>query len=61
VNVHYVPVHLHPYYKNNLNTSIGMCPVAEKAYDNIISIPMFPTLTDAEQQEVIKQVLKAVS
>ena len=32
VNVHYIPVHLHPYYKNNFNTKNGDCPVAEFAY-----------------------------
>ncbi len=45
VNVHYIPVHLHPYYKNNFNTKEGDCPVAEFAYEQIISLPMFPDMS----------------
>ena len=46
VNVHYIPVHLHPYYKNNFNTKNGDCPVAEFAYEQIISLPIFPSMSD---------------
>jgi UDP-4-amino-4,6-dideoxy-N-acetyl-beta-L-altrosamine transaminase len=60
VNVHYIPVHLHPYYKNKLKTDIGLCPVAEEAYTKIISIPMFPAMTDEDVEEVIKCVSSAV-
>lgn len=61
VNLHYIPVHLHPYYREKQNTSEGMCPVAEQAYRQIISIPLFPGLTDSELQEVIKKVKAAVT
>ena len=61
VNVHYVPVHLHPYYKNNFSTSIGQCPVAEEAYKHIISIPMFPTLAYEEMLFVIDSLSKFVN
>jgi perosamine synthetase len=53
VNVHYVPVHLHPYYRKNFHTYPGQCPVAEQAYRRILSLPMFPRLADAEQERVI--------
>ncbi|OEU67719.1 MAG: hypothetical protein BBJ57_06245 [Desulfobacterales bacterium PC51MH44] len=33
VNVHYIPVHLHPFYKDKFNTGPGLCPVAEAAYE----------------------------
>ena len=61
VNVHYIPVHLHPYYTRELNTSRGLCPVAEKVYENIISLPVYPALTDEQQTEVIEKVKAAVS
>jgi dTDP-4-amino-4,6-dideoxygalactose transaminase len=52
VQVHYFPIHLQPYYQR-LGFSEGCCPVAEAAYEEIMSIPMFPTLTDGEQEQVI--------
>lgn len=61
VNVHYVPVHLHPYYQEKLGTMRGMCPVAEKAYDEIISIPIFPKMTDDDVNDVITAVQKVIS
>lgn len=59
--VHYIPVHLHPYYQSNLGTAKGDCPVAEAAYEEIISIPMFPDLTDDELDYVVKKVLECTS
>lgn len=58
--IHYIPVHLHPYYQANLGTAKGDCPVAEAAYDEIISIPMFPDLTDEEVQYVVKTLLECI-
>ncbi|MCX7953955.1 MAG: UDP-4-amino-4,6-dideoxy-N-acetyl-beta-L-altrosamine transaminase [Bacteroidales bacterium] len=46
VNVHYIPVHLHPYYINNLKTAKGLCPVAEKVYEEIITLPIFPQMNE---------------
>jgi len=59
VNVHYIPVHLHPYYKNHLGTIVEECPVAEKAYEQIISLPMYPRMKNADQERVI-EVLKEI-
>ncbi len=53
VNVHYVPVHLHPLYRQRFGTREGMCPVAEKAYEEILSLPMFPRMTDHDVERVI--------
>jgi perosamine synthetase len=58
VNVHYIPVHLHPYYRENLGTTEGMCPIAEAAYEKIISIPMFPTMSNADVDRVVSTLLK---
>jgi len=60
VNVHYIPVHLHPYYRNRFGTGPGMCPVAEAAYERILSLPMFPTMADDDVEIVIDACLKAV-
>lgn len=54
VNVHYIPVHLHPYYERNFGTGKGMCPVAEKAYEQILSLPIFPRMTDEDVERVIR-------
>lgn len=53
VNVHYIPVHLHPFYRENFSTHAGMCPISEKAYEEILSIPIHPSLTDQEVDYVI--------
>ena len=57
--VHYVPLHLMPYYKN-LGNRRGDLPVVEEYYEHCISLPMFPTLTDEEQNYVISIVKKFV-
>ncbi|MBI9112687.1 UDP-4-amino-4,6-dideoxy-N-acetyl-beta-L-altrosamine transaminase [Maridesulfovibrio ferrireducens] len=52
VQVHYIPVHMHPYYQKTFGTHEGMCPVAEEAYNGIISLPMFPLMEDADVRSV---------
>ncbi len=53
VNVHYIPVHLHPFYRNRFGTGPGLCPAAEAAYGEILSLPMFPALTDGDVDRVV--------
>ena len=53
VNVHYIPVHLHPFYKNTYKTKKGDCPVAELVYEEIISLPIYPAMTDEDVYRVI--------
>ena len=53
VNVHYIPVHLHPYYQERYATKPGMCPVAERAYEEILSLPIHPSMTKAEVARVV--------
>jgi UDP-4-amino-4,6-dideoxy-N-acetyl-beta-L-altrosamine transaminase len=57
--VHYVPVHLMPYYQQ-LGWRRGDFPHAERYYARALSLPLFPTLTNAEQDYVIEQVLAFV-
>ena len=54
VNVHYIPVHLHPFYQSNYHTKPGLCPVAEEAYEEIISLPIFPMMSDDDIIKVIQ-------
>ncbi len=53
VNVHYIPVHLQPYYRD-LGFTSGMFPVAENYYRRAISLPLYYGLTDAEQDQVVQ-------
>jgi perosamine synthetase len=60
VNVHYIPVHLHPFYRRRLGTGPGLCPVAEAAYEQILSLPLFPRMTDGDVEDVIGAVSRAL-
>jgi len=60
VNVHYIPVHLHPFYMKRFHTKPGLCPVAEEAYEQILSLPMFPGLTDEGVERVIKSITESI-
>ncbi|MDL1894799.1 UDP-4-amino-4,6-dideoxy-N-acetyl-beta-L-altrosamine transaminase [Anaerolineae bacterium CFX7] len=52
VNVHYIPVHLHPYYRERFGYRGGEHPVAERAYADLISLPMFHAMTDEDVRDV---------
>jgi dTDP-4-amino-4,6-dideoxygalactose transaminase len=54
--VHYLPVYLHPYYRE-LGYRPGLCPLAEDFYQRAVSIPLFPRMTDSEVDRVIEAVL----
>lgn len=59
VNVHYIPVYHHPYYREH-GYKNAFCPNAEKYYEEAISLPIFPSLKEEEQQYVIERVKAAV-
>jgi perosamine synthetase len=58
VNVHYIPVHLHPYYRERFGYKGGEYPVAEDAYGRLISLPMFHGMSDQDVSDVIEAVRK---
>jgi perosamine synthetase len=58
VNVHYIPVHLHPYYRDRFGYQPGDFPVAEAAYEALISLPMFHGMSDQDVEDVIAAVGK---
>ncbi len=61
VNVHYIPVHLHPSYRKRFGTHEGMFPVAEDAFSRMITLPLFSGMTDADAKDVITAVQKVTS
>ena len=60
VNVHYIPVHLHPYYRDRFGHKPGACPVAEDAYERLLSLPMFHGMSDQDVEDVIRAVNKVM-
>ena len=56
-NVHYIPVYKHPYYQENGYADV-CCSNAEELYAHMLSLPLYPGLTDEEQDYVIEQVKK---
>ncbi|MRR14022.1 UDP-4-amino-4,6-dideoxy-N-acetyl-beta-L-altrosamine transaminase, partial [archaeon] len=60
VNVHYIPVHLHPYYRDRFGTGKGLCPAAEAAYEHILSLPIYPAMSDDDIQFVIESLQDVV-
>jgi perosamine synthetase len=60
VNVHYIPVHLHPYYRERFGYKGGEFPIAEHAYSRLISLPMFHGMSDRDADDVIGAVRKVV-
>ena len=55
VNVHYIPIYLHPYYKK-LGYRKGLCPEAEKYYKATITLPLYPAMSGAEIKKVVNTV-----
>jgi UDP-4-amino-4,6-dideoxy-N-acetyl-beta-L-altrosamine transaminase len=60
LQVHYVPVHLQPFYKNNYGFKHGDFPIAEKFYEREFSIPMYPTLLKEDLSYITKSILETL-
>ena len=59
VNVHYIPTYAFPYYQK-LGYKMGDCPNAERLYERIISIPLFYSMTDEDQDKVVEAIQKVI-
>ena len=59
VNVHYLPVYLHPYYREQFGHAEGLCPIAESAYQEILSLPIYPDMLDADVDYVCRELTSA--
>jgi len=53
VQVHYMPLHLHPYYRDRYGHQRGDFPVAEAYYDAAITLPLFPAMTEGDVDDVV--------
>jgi len=60
VNVHYMPVHMHSYYRDHLKYGAELCPKAVQVYQEIISLPCFPKMTNDDVDDVVAAVIKVV-
>ncbi len=58
LQVHYIPVHMQPFYKKNFGFKEGNFPNAEKFYKQEISLPIYPTLSNQEQNYVIENIIQ---
>jgi perosamine synthetase len=61
VNVHYIPVHLHPFYRERFGTNPGMLPRTEAVYERILTLPIFPAMTDADVDDVVTALDKVLA
>ncbi|HOG46378.1 MAG TPA: DegT/DnrJ/EryC1/StrS family aminotransferase [Anaerolineae bacterium] len=55
-SVHFIPVHLHPFYRDTFGYKRGDLPVAERIYERIISLPLFPKMVEQDVRDVIAAV-----
>ena len=60
LQVHYIPIHLQPFYQNNFGFSSGDYPEAESFYMNEVSLPIYPDLTNDEHELIIKIFLETI-
>ena len=60
VHVHYIPLHLHPYYRERYGYKRGDFPVAEEFYDTALTLPLYPGLGDEEFNRIVEAVLSIV-
>ena len=58
--IHYIPVYWFPYCQN-LGYEKGICPTAEEIYKGIMSIPLYPRMTDEDVEDVVRAVKKVVA
>ena len=60
-SVHFIPVHLHPFYQKSFGYKPGDFPMAERIYERIISLPLFPKMTEDDVKDVIQAVEHIIS
>jgi dTDP-4-amino-4,6-dideoxygalactose transaminase len=59
-SVHFIPVHLHPFYAKHLGHQRGDFPGAEAAFERAISLPLYPAMTDEDAEYVVSAVSRAL-
>jgi len=61
VQVHYIPLHLHPFYQKKFGYKLGDFPTAEKYYERAITLPLFPKMTNNEIKRVFNTIKKIIN
>ena len=61
VNVHYSPVHLHPFYRRCFETRPGLCPTAEMISSRFLTLPLFPQMSQADVDDVVAALYKVLT
>jgi dTDP-4-amino-4,6-dideoxygalactose transaminase len=56
VQVHYVPLHFHPFFQEEYGYEEGMFPDAESVYEGLVSLPLFPEMDDSDVRDVVRAV-----
>jgi len=59
-SVHFIPLHLHPYYRETFGYRPQDLPQASAAFERIVSLPLYPKMTEAQVQHVISAVWEIV-
>ncbi|XDZ67109.1 DegT/DnrJ/EryC1/StrS family aminotransferase [Alphaproteobacteria bacterium LSUCC0226] len=57
-SVHYIPLHLHPYWRETYNLTSEMFPVSQRIYEQSVSLPIYSKMTDEDMQRVVSTVAK---
>ena len=60
-SVHFIPIHLHPYYQKALGLKPGDFPLAEAFYQREISLPLYPTMTERDADDVLEALSVSLS
>ena len=60
-SVHYIPLHLHPYWRERYTLDAAMFPHSQHAYERMLSLPLYTRMTDADVQRVAAAVRAALS
>jgi dTDP-4-amino-4,6-dideoxygalactose transaminase len=60
VSVHFIPVHYHPFYRERLGYARGAFPATERYYERAVSLPIYPSMTDADAADVVEAVTKVL-
>jgi dTDP-4-amino-4,6-dideoxygalactose transaminase len=60
-SVHFIPLHLHPYYQHVWGYRDGACPNAEAAFANAVSLPLYPSMRDEDVDDVLTAVADVVA
>jgi perosamine synthetase len=61
LQVHYIPVHLQPYYQKNYGFNIGDFPISERFYSSEVSLPIYPDLSTDDVSSVVNNILEIIS